>query len=42
MFVANSKNRKPIRTDAAIAKVLDGVAPEKLHAFVDMLAFPRH
>jgi Zn-dependent M28 family amino/carboxypeptidase len=42
MLVAHSKNRRPKATDAAIAEVLRGVSPEKLYAFVDMLAFPRH
>jgi Zn-dependent M28 family amino/carboxypeptidase len=42
MFVASSKNRRPRATDAAIADVLHGVSSEKLRAFVDMLAFPRH
>ncbi len=42
MYPVYSKNRRPQRTDAAVADVLRAVSPEKLHAFVDMLAFPRH
>jgi Zn-dependent M28 family amino/carboxypeptidase len=42
MFVAYSKNREPKATDAAVADVLRAVSSEKLHAFVDMLSFPRH
>jgi Zn-dependent M28 family amino/carboxypeptidase len=42
MLVADSKNRRPKRTAAAVAEVLRGVSAEKLRAFVDMLAFPRH
>ena len=42
MRVAHSKNRRPIDTDAAIAEMLRGVSRERLHAYVDMLAFPRH
>ncbi len=42
MFVAHSKNRRPKITDAAIVDILRGVSPERLFAYVDMLAFPRH
>jgi Zn-dependent M28 family amino/carboxypeptidase len=42
MLVAHSKNRWPKSTDAAVADVLRGVSAEKLRAFVEMLAFPRH
>src|SRR5260370_22099183 len=42
MYPVYSKNRRPQGTDAALADVLRAVSPEKLHAFVDMLAFPRH
>jgi Zn-dependent M28 family amino/carboxypeptidase len=42
MLVVHSKHRRPKRTDTAVADVLRGVSPERLHAFVDMLAFPRH
>src|SRR5437879_4092469 len=42
MLVAHAKNRRPKKTDAAIADVLRGVSPEKLFAYVDLLAFPRH
>jgi Zn-dependent M28 family amino/carboxypeptidase len=42
MLVVDSKNRRPKKTTGAIAEVVRGVSPEKLRAFVDMLAFPRH
>jgi Zn-dependent M28 family amino/carboxypeptidase len=42
MLVAHSKNRRPKATNEAIADVLRDVSPEKLYAFVDLLAFPRH
>jgi Zn-dependent M28 family amino/carboxypeptidase len=42
MFVGYSQNRKPKPTDAAITEVLGRVSPERLFAFVDMIAFPRH
>jgi Zn-dependent M28 family amino/carboxypeptidase len=42
MLVAHSKNRRPKATDASIADVLRGVSSERLYAYVDMLAFPRH
>lgn len=42
MYVAHSKNRSPKTTDANIADVLRGVSTERLHAYVDMLALPRH
>lgn len=42
MYPIYSTKRRPKGTDTAIAEVLRGVSPEKLHAFVDMLAFPRH
>lgn len=42
MFVAHSKNRRPNVTDASIADVLRGVSTERLFAYVDTLAFPRH
>jgi len=42
MLVAHSKNRKAKTTEPAIANVLRGVSPDRLRAFVDMLAFPRH
>ncbi len=42
MLVAHSKNRRPKHADAAIAAVLREVSPEKLFAYVDLLAFPRH
>jgi hypothetical protein len=42
MRVCYSKNRRAKPTDAAIAEILKAVSQERLHAFVDMLAFPRH
>src|SRR5437868_1324954 len=42
MLVAHSKNRRPKATNAAVADILRGVSSQRLHAFVDMLAFPRH
>jgi hypothetical protein len=42
MFVAHSKNRRPKATDASIADVLRCVSSERLFAYVDMMAFPRH
>jgi Zn-dependent M28 family amino/carboxypeptidase len=42
MLVAHSKNRRPKAADAAIADVLRGVSADKLRAYVDVLAFPRH
>jgi Zn-dependent M28 family amino/carboxypeptidase len=42
MLPAYSKNRRPKPTDARVADVLRCVSSQKLFAFVDMLAFPRH
>ena len=42
MFVAHSKNRRSKATNASIADVLRGVSADRLLAYVDMLAFPRH
>jgi hypothetical protein len=42
MRVAHSKNRRPKATDASIADVVRGVSSDKLRAYVDVLAFPRH
>jgi Zn-dependent M28 family amino/carboxypeptidase len=42
MLPAYSRNRRPKPTDIRLADVLRGVSREKLFAFVDMLAFPRH
>jgi hypothetical protein len=42
MLPGYSKNRRPKRADAQVADVLRGVSPERLFAFVDMIAFPRH
>ncbi len=37
-----SSNVRPKMTDSAVAAALRAVSSEKLRAFVDMLAFPRH
>lgn len=42
MLVAHSKNRRPKATNATIADTLRSVSADKLHAYVDVLAFPRH
>jgi Zn-dependent M28 family amino/carboxypeptidase len=42
MHVAHSKNRRPKPIDATLAAMLRGVSADKLHAYVDVLAFPRH
>src|SRR5262245_39198807 len=42
MRIAHSKNRCPKTTDASIADVLRCVSSERLFAYVDKLAFPRH
>lgn len=42
MWASYSKNRRPGRTDAQVADILRAVSTERLFAFVDMLAFPRH
>jgi Zn-dependent M28 family amino/carboxypeptidase len=42
MLVVHSKNRRPKARDAGIADVLRGVSAERLRAYVDMIAFPRH
>jgi Zn-dependent M28 family amino/carboxypeptidase len=42
MKLAQSKNRRPKATDAAVAEILSEVSTENLRAFVEMLAFPRH
>jgi Zn-dependent M28 family amino/carboxypeptidase len=42
MRVAQSKNRRPKATDAGMADVVRGVSSERLRAYVDLLAFPRH
>jgi Zn-dependent M28 family amino/carboxypeptidase len=42
MLVAHSKNRRPAKTNPAIAQLLDGVDGRRLFAYVDALAFPRH
>jgi Zn-dependent M28 family amino/carboxypeptidase len=42
MKVAHSQGRAPVARNARIARVLREVAPERLRALVEMLAFPRH
>src|SRR5688500_701599 len=42
MLVAYSKNRRPKKTKAAIAYILNEVSATRLHAFVDTLTCPRH
>lgn len=42
MRVAHSKNRRPKAADTAAARVLRGVSADKLLAYVDVCAFPRH
>jgi Zn-dependent M28 family amino/carboxypeptidase len=42
MLIARSQKRKPKKTDAAIAELLQSVSTKKLREYVDMLAFPRH
>jgi Zn-dependent M28 family amino/carboxypeptidase len=42
MLVAYSRNRRARPEDPAIAAVLRDVSAEKLLAYVDLLAFPRH
>jgi hypothetical protein len=42
MKVAHSQGRAPVARDARIARVLREVAPQRLRALVEMLAFPRH
>src|SRR5437660_676574 len=42
MRVCSSKHRSPMPTDTSIAELLSAVSSERLFAFVDMLAFPRH
>ena len=42
MLVVHSKNRRPKKTDADIAAMLNVVSPERLRAFVEMISFPRH
>jgi len=42
MLVSYSRNRRPKPTDAAIVEALGQVSSERLFAFVDLLAFPRH
>jgi Zn-dependent M28 family amino/carboxypeptidase len=42
MRVAHSKHRRPKSPDAAIADILRGVSPERLRAYLDLVAFPRH
>lgn len=42
MLVAHSKNRRPQAADARIADAVRSVSADRLLAYVDMLAFPRH
>src|SRR5438876_6817936 len=42
MLIARSQKRRPKKTDAAIADVLQQVSLERLREYVDILAFPRH
>jgi Zn-dependent M28 family amino/carboxypeptidase len=42
MLVAYSAKRRPQKRDAGIVESLEAVSQEKLFAYVDMLAFPRH
>jgi Zn-dependent M28 family amino/carboxypeptidase len=42
MLVARSQGRRPGQVDAAVAAILRGVSTERLRAYVDVLAFPRH
>jgi Zn-dependent M28 family amino/carboxypeptidase len=42
MLVGHSRNRRPRPTAAAVAEALGRVSPDKLFAYVDMIAFPRH
>jgi Zn-dependent M28 family amino/carboxypeptidase len=42
VIVGYSQRRRPKAPDTSIADVLRGVARDRLFAYVDMLAFPRH
>src|SRR5262245_40171683 len=42
MFVGYSKHRRAKPADAGIAKILSSVSRDRLFAYVDMVAFPRH
>src|SRR5215471_13033749 len=42
MLVAHSKNHRSKPTDVGIANILRGVSQERLRAYVDLFAFPRH
>jgi hypothetical protein len=42
MLVARSHNRRPAKTNAALADLLQGVSAAKLRDYVELLAFPRH
>jgi Zn-dependent M28 family amino/carboxypeptidase len=42
MRVVHSRDRTPEAAVAAVAGVLTGVSPDRLRAFVEALAFPRH
>jgi Zn-dependent M28 family amino/carboxypeptidase len=42
MLIAHSHKRRPTKADPAIAAILQRVSSQRLRAFVEMLAFPRH
>src|SRR5262249_18814035 len=42
VLVVHPRNRRPRETDAAVAELLRGVSEERLRAYVDLFAFPRH
>lgn len=42
MLVVHSRNRRPRPTDDAVAELLRSVSEERLRAYVDLFAFPRH
>lgn len=42
MLTAHSKNRRPKESNATIADMLRDISGDRLRAYVDMLAFPRH
>ena len=42
MNLVHSRNRKPAKPEAAVAKILAEVSSDNLRSFVEALAFPRH
>jgi hypothetical protein len=42
MRAVHSKDRRPKKTETSVADLLRAVSSERLRAYVDMLAFPRH